>query len=443
MTTYKKTKDMLDKISPSMCLAKWQQVGIHLHNGQTHSCHHPNTHTIPLEELKQNPSALHNTEYKKQQRKMMLEGKRPPECEYCWRVEDAPGNNYSDRVLKSAQGWANKYYDKVLKDGYTANTSPTAVELLVGNTCNFRCLYCGPALSSTWRAYIKQYGDVQLESTRWDNNSKMPIPKSQHNPYVEALWKWLPQIYGGLHVLKITGGEPTMMKETYDILSLVHKFRNTRLGLHVNSNLCPPDDLFRKFLEHICEITDKNVNKLIINASCDTIAPYVEYTRKGINFETYKKNAELILKYSKNAELNIMSTFNIMTIPGFDKFIDWIHDMNYKYSHGDHLRVRLDTETVINPKCMSVMILPEKYKMEIKRLHDYALGKICMDSQGYKSFESIQNLVNSIDNQEELKMYQRDFAKFIWRNDQSQQQTFEDIFPDDLVEFYKYCSELE
>ena len=201
--------------------------------------------------------------------------------------------------------------------------------------------------------------------------------------------------------------------------------------------------MFRKFLEHICEITDKNVNKLIINASCDTVAPYVEYTRKGINFETYKKNAELILQHSKNAELNIMSTFNIMTIPGFDKFIDWVHDMNYKYSHGDHLRVRLDTETVINPKCMSVMILPEKYKMEIKRLHDYALGKICMDSQGYKSFESIQNLVNSIDNQEELKMYQRDFAKFIWRNDQSQQQTFEDIFPDDLVEFYKYCSELE
>ena len=62
---------MLDKISPSMCLAKWQQVGIHLHNGQTHSCHHPNTHTIPEAELKHNPSALHNTEYKKQQRKMI------------------------------------------------------------------------------------------------------------------------------------------------------------------------------------------------------------------------------------------------------------------------------------------------------------------------------------------------------------------------------------
>ena len=71
MTTYKKTKDMLDKISPSMCLAKWQQVGIHLHNGQTHSCHHPNTHTIPEAELKHNPSALHNTNENKISRIML------------------------------------------------------------------------------------------------------------------------------------------------------------------------------------------------------------------------------------------------------------------------------------------------------------------------------------------------------------------------------------
>ena len=35
------TKNKLDKISSSMCMAKWFQVSLHLPNGKTHSCFHP------------------------------------------------------------------------------------------------------------------------------------------------------------------------------------------------------------------------------------------------------------------------------------------------------------------------------------------------------------------------------------------------------------------
>ena len=85
----KKVKDKLDSVSPSFCTAKWLQVTLHLQTGFNHSCHHPQTHKIPLQEIENNPSALHNTEYKKQQRKMMLDGERPSECQYCWNVEDS------------------------------------------------------------------------------------------------------------------------------------------------------------------------------------------------------------------------------------------------------------------------------------------------------------------------------------------------------------------
>ena len=60
-------KQKLDEVGCGFCLAKWTQVTIHLQNGHTHSCHHPKTHKVPLEELEKNPSALHNTEYKKLQ----------------------------------------------------------------------------------------------------------------------------------------------------------------------------------------------------------------------------------------------------------------------------------------------------------------------------------------------------------------------------------------
>ena len=84
---FEKVREDLNKVSKGFCLAKWNQVSILLQTGQTHSCHHPVPHYIPLEEIKENPSALHNTKFKKLQRKTMLEGGRPKECDYCWNVE--------------------------------------------------------------------------------------------------------------------------------------------------------------------------------------------------------------------------------------------------------------------------------------------------------------------------------------------------------------------
>ena len=83
------TKKVIDSISTSFCAAKWYNVSIWLGNGRTASCHHPLAHSIPRKELDNDKSALHNTQFKKEQRKKMLEGERPAECSYCWRVEDA------------------------------------------------------------------------------------------------------------------------------------------------------------------------------------------------------------------------------------------------------------------------------------------------------------------------------------------------------------------
>ena len=95
-------KDNLDTKSASFCGAKWYNATTWLGSGTTASCHHPPAHKIPLKELEGNPSAIHNTKHKKAMRKMMQEGDRPRECEYCWKMEDIPGDkNPSDRIFKS------------------------------------------------------------------------------------------------------------------------------------------------------------------------------------------------------------------------------------------------------------------------------------------------------------------------------------------------------
>ena len=94
-------KRVIDPISPSFCAAKWNNATIWLGSGTTASCHHPPAHKISIEEIKRNPKALHNTKHKKLMRKQMLDGERPSECEYCWKIEDIKRNNISDRVFKT------------------------------------------------------------------------------------------------------------------------------------------------------------------------------------------------------------------------------------------------------------------------------------------------------------------------------------------------------
>ena len=62
----KYVKYKLDQVGPGFCLAKWTNSTMHLGMGKNHSCHHPHPHLIPVEEVVQDCSALHNSTYKKQ-----------------------------------------------------------------------------------------------------------------------------------------------------------------------------------------------------------------------------------------------------------------------------------------------------------------------------------------------------------------------------------------
>ena len=109
---FEKVRRQLNDVGAGFCLAKWMQVTLHLHIGHNHSCHHPQTHKISTTEIDRDPSALHNTRYKKERRREMLEGKKPSECDYCWGVEDN-SNQFSDRHFKSAEPWAYPQLDKI------------------------------------------------------------------------------------------------------------------------------------------------------------------------------------------------------------------------------------------------------------------------------------------------------------------------------------------
>jgi len=339
-------KQLLNSVGPGFCLAKWNQVTLHLGRGHTHSCHHPASHKIPLAELVKNPSALHNTEFKKQQRKTMLEGKRPEECDYCWRNEDE--NNWSDRQYKSMEYWALDDYDYISKKlNGNEDVYPKYMEVSFGNTCNQKCTYCGPESSSQWVSEIKKNGPIKVlagtNNEQWthgwqDDLDSFNYKNNEHNPYIDAFWEWWPEAYKHLKVFRITGGEPLLSKETFKIIDWMTEHRNPDLEFHINSNLNVPDETWNKFIKKIEVLKDSpNINNFSLYTSVEGWGERAEYARTGLDFKKFKQRYEQVVGMG-NVRCVIMATYNIFSVTSFKSLLEWQLGLRKKYNCNPSVR---------------------------------------------------------------------------------------------------------
>ena len=132
-------KKKLDSVSPTMCLAKWNQVSLHLPTGLTNSCYHPPLHNIDPAKVVDNPAALHNTQEKLEQRSQMLKGERPEGCSYCWKMEDT--GEMSDRHYRSGEPWAMQDFEAIRQNPMDERWSPRYVEVNFNNACNLSLIH--------------------------------------------------------------------------------------------------------------------------------------------------------------------------------------------------------------------------------------------------------------------------------------------------------------
>lgn len=335
---YKSVRDELNKTGTGFCLAKWTSLHLNLNSGTTNSCHHPSPHKIPLNELADSPTALHNTTYKNSVREQMLAGKRPDECQYCWNIEDLSTEHVSDRHMKSSFSWSLPHMDQIKNDTY--NNIPTYLEVMFSNTCNYKCSYCSPQYSSRWVEEIESKGPYptshQYGNTQWLKDKDIfPIHRNSYNPYVDAFWEWWPQLKSNLHTMRITGGEPLLDDNTFGILDEYIDEPNDKLILAINSNLGVPDKIIDKLINKI-QLLEKNksVKGIEIYTSIDGYKSAAEYARFGMNYENVINNIDKILS-NTNCKITIMCTFNIFSFEKFDQFIVDVHTLKIKHIKDD------------------------------------------------------------------------------------------------------------
>lgn len=447
-------KNKLDKVGCGFCLAKWTQVTMHLGTGMTHSCHHPSPHKIPLTELKRNPTALHNTKFKKQKRKEMLEGKKPEECNYCWNIEDN-SDSFSDRVFKSSEPWSLDQLDAIKKLSWREDYNPRYVEVSFSNTCNFACAYCGPQYSSKWVEEIEKKGPYPTTSKfngidHLREKGEMPYKHSEDNPYVEAFWKWWPDLFKDLHTFRITGGEPLLSKDTFKVLEYIqeHWEENSNLSLAINTNLGVPDKLIEKLLIIAKDLTENNkVREFIIFTSIEAEGKQAEYTRFGLDSKKFWHNVDYILTELPKVTINIMATYNALSVFTYDSVIDKVFELKRK--HQNHQRywvsaLQLDTSYLRWPNHLSVQILEPSHHSLIlesaKKALYYGIKEFKHNNYGFSNVEiqkikRIYDYASSYSVMFDIDKHRKDFIKFVDEYDKRRNTNFTETFPQ-LKEFY-------
>lgn len=465
---YSETKQELDKVSPSFCVAKWNQVTIHLGTGLTHSCHHPAAHKIPINEIRVNPSALHNTQFKKEQRKLMLMGERPKECDYCWRAEDSKQGDtvvYSDRITKSSEPWARPHINTIKDMPWDTDVTPTYLEVDFDTTCNLKCMYCSPSYSSTWRQEIERHGpyklpSVELHSLEWLKQiGQMPIPNNQENPYVEAFWKWFPDIVSSLETFRITGGEPLLSKNTFRVLDYLIENPQPQMEFNINSNLDVPEELFEQFIQKMTIIQqNKSVKSFKVYTSNEAHGKHSEYIRFGLNYDKWLKNCHRVLNDVPDSHLTVMAAYNILSLPSFKLFMDDIIDMKWKYTVQPHRKnpVSLDVPYIRWPEFLAPWVAGKEHLRLVedavthmyRNIHQMHWPPLC--GKGFFDYEvnRFERLYNVIKDQmikfeaepELLDKQRADFYAYIVEYDKRKGTNFLETFPE-YENLYKQCKE--
>jgi len=455
----KRIKDIRIKIEnevgPTFCLAKWHHVTMYLQSGETHSCYHPQPHRIPLSELADNPSALHNTTQKKEERKLMLDGGKPTGCQYCWNIEAMGPDYISDRHIRNSSIFTEERYKQTAKGSWQQNINPEYLEINFGNECNFKCGYCHPKYSTSFYKEIEKYGPVTtVQNHRCDINWMKLYQREEENPYVNAFWKWWPELRKTLNIMRITGGEPTLHKSTWQILESIENDPMPWLELNINSNLGTKPVLIERLAEKVKILSDEGkIKSFKLFTSLDTWGPRAEYIRTGLNLELWEKNFHTYLK-NTNSPITFMITFNIFSVTTFkvflEKFIEWrkIYSWHDDPINPQH-RVRFDTPYLRDPVQYDMNILPKEefmpYMYEALRYMEENTDDKRSDAFSSIEYEKFKRVVDYMAetnySEEKLIEGRRDFYNWFNELDERRETDMLTVFPE-MMNFYRLCQEI-
>jgi len=461
----RKIDKMLDQeVSPTFCLAKWHHTTIYLHRGQTHSCYHPKPHDIPVQELKYDPSVLHNTPQKIDERIQMFNGEQPSGCQYCWNVENMDEGNaegelehVSDRHQRNSSIYTEDRLNEILYNPPDYKINPEYVEIAFSNECNFKCGYCHPMHSSLYRQEIQEHGPYDMVQNHRNDIDWFNIYE-EDSPYVEAWWKWWPELSETLNILRVTGGEPILHKTTWRLFEELKENPKPNLEININTNLGYTSRRVEKLAKTVKELQDNNcIKQFKMFSSMDTWGKRAEYLRTGLDIELWEKNQDIYVR-GVQSHITHMVTFNVLSVTSFKDYLKKVLEWRKTYEDiipnnlgSDELvrKIRFDTPYLKEPLQYDMHILPkEEFLPYFDDILDFIKENIVEEDRTmfseleYERFRRVRDYFASVQyDADTVRTGRIDFYKWFKEYDRRRGTNFLETFPE-MENFWNMCKEL-
>lgn len=286
-------------MSNNYCSQKFWWLSVDIEKQTTNSCCTATSDKIDKTWLANNPGQLFNTPKIKQERELLLNDKRVPSCDVCWRAEDR-GTVSRRQLFNSAE----RTHENIQAD-------PEILNILIGSDCNLTCLYCCKQYSSAWAADVINNGNYGVSDPHrytLTEKDKIIYNLSQKEIMQSPTRKLIIDEVGLLstRLVVISGGEPFLNLDLFDLISKMSgKQIQIVTGLGVNENR------FKRELEKISSVTDV---QLLISA--ESIGAMYEFNRYGSSYNRFCNNLETIkqmgIPYKFNAVVSNTTVFGLM-----------------------------------------------------------------------------------------------------------------------------------
>ena len=229
------------------------------------------------------------------------QGQWPRGCERC-RIEEE--NNIASKRQLDYNRWQQHYQQYDLDTGGWITAS-----IAFGNTCNLKCITCGPYSSSKW----------QQEHQKIHNVNIGPV-KFYRSDFVE---KFIEQAPGVIH-LDVPGGEPFLSGVQEQKLLLRHyittdQAKNISLHYTTNATLFPDQEWWDIW---------KHFNNVDIQLSIDGVGHRYEYIRYPAKWADVVNNInQYLAKHKGNIQLSVSHTVSAYNIYYLDEFFTWCNNI--------------------------------------------------------------------------------------------------------------------
>lgn len=229
---------------------------------------------------------------------------RPAICERCWSNED--------RGIESRRQMENRFLDfkmdrdlnLIEQDVQDGRSEINLYQIYVGSLCNGMCAPCGPGSSSAWKQLLDVSSSIQPEISAVD--------RAFDQLKIEINWQKIKRI-------NILGGEPLLIKKSFDILEALLDAGNTDCRISFISNGSvklnqKQIDLFQNFSDISCCL------------SIDGIGRTFEYCRYPLSWTKTLENLEQYRKIF--TEIVVSFTITNLNYHERDDIIKWFQNNN-------------------------------------------------------------------------------------------------------------------